>query len=48
MTRESQVRCGGLAVAVAGLVVVFTGAATIGYIVMIVGFLISAWSRTIV
>jgi hypothetical protein len=48
MTREMQVRCGGVAIAVAGLVVVFAGVATIGFVVIIVGCLVSAWSRTIV
>jgi hypothetical protein len=47
MSRASQFKFGGYAVAVAGLILVFAGPITIGFIVMIVGFLIAMWSRAV-
>jgi hypothetical protein len=48
MSNELRVRHAGWAVAFAGLIVVFTGPTTIGFIVMLAGFAIAAWSRTLV
>ena len=48
MSRDQQVRYFGLAVAVAGALVVIALSRALGFIVMICGFLISAWSRTLV
>ena len=48
MTREQQVRYAGLAVAVGGAVIAIGLSRTVGFAVMICGFLISMWSRTLV
>jgi hypothetical protein len=48
VTRQDQVRYAGLAVAIIGAVLIFAVGSLVGFIVMICGFLISAWSRTIV
>jgi hypothetical protein len=43
---HSVVRAGGVGVAVVGLVIVFAGSNLVGFIAMLVGFLVMAWSRT--
>jgi len=48
VSKEVRVWRAGWGVAFAGLIVVFTGLGTVGFIVMIVGFAIAAWSRTLV
>jgi hypothetical protein len=47
MSRDQQVRYAGLAVAVAGAVVAIALSSTVGFFVMICGFAISLWSRTL-